>query len=76
VQCILEDMGEWKGVPTIIKCNNQSSMKLPNNPIYHVRSKHIEIQHHFVREKLQSKEIDLMYCNTNVNMVDIFSEPL
>jgi hypothetical protein len=48
---IFEYMGERKGVPTTIKCNNKSSMKLTNNPIYHARSKHIETQHHFVREK-------------------------
>jgi hypothetical protein len=76
LRCILEDMGERKGVPTTIKCDNQSSMKLENNPIYHARSKHIETQHHFVREKIQSKEIDLMYCNTNENMDDIFTKPL
>jgi hypothetical protein len=73
---ILEDMGERQGVPTSIKCDNQSSIKLTNNPIYHARSKHIETQHHFVREKIQSKEIDLMYCNTNDNVVDIFTKPL
>jgi hypothetical protein len=51
-------------------------MKLTNNPIYHAQLKHIETQHHFVRENIQSKEIDLMYFNTNENMVDIFTNPL
>ena len=59
-----------------IKCDNQSSIKLANNLVYHARSKHIEIQHHFVREKMQSKEIDLIYCNTNENVADIFTKPL
>ena len=44
--------------------------------MYHARSKHIEIEHHFVREKMQSKEINLVYCNTNENVVDIFTKPL
>ena len=48
-------MGERKGVPTSIKCDNKISIKLTNNPIYHAKSKHIETQHHFVREKIQSK---------------------
>ena len=43
---ILEDVGEVQSLPTIIKCDNQSSIKLTHNPIYHARSKHIEIQHH------------------------------
>ena len=44
--------------------------------MYHARSKHIEIQYHFVREKMQSKDISLVYCNTNENVADIFTKPL
>jgi hypothetical protein len=51
-------------------------MKLAKNQINHARPKHIETRHHFVKEKIQSKEIDLMYCNTNENMADIFAKPL
>jgi hypothetical protein len=40
--------------------------------MYHARSKHIEAHYHFVREKKQSKEIDLIYCNTNENVAEIF----
>jgi hypothetical protein len=49
---ILEDVGEKQKVPTIIQCDNQSSIKLANNPVYHARSKHIETHYHFVREKI------------------------
>ena len=73
---ILEDMGEEQKAPIVINCDNQSSIKLANNPMYHARTKHIEIQHHFIREKIQSKEIDLIYCNTDENMADIFTKPL
>lgn len=58
------------------KCDNQSSMKLENNPIYHARTKHIEVQHHFVRGKIQSNEIHLVYCNTNGIVADIFTKCL
>ena len=54
----------------------QSAIKLAHNPIYHARSKHIELQYHFVREKIESSEIDLVFCNTKDNMVDIFTKPL
>ncbi len=76
IRRILEDVGETQQAPTIIRCDNQSTIKLENNPIYHARTKHIETQHHFVREKLPSKEIDLSYCNTNENVADIFTKPL
>lgn len=51
-------------------------MKMGNNPIYHAIMKYIEVQHHFVREKIQSNEIHLVYCNTSENVADIFTNPL
>ena len=62
--------------PTVLKCDNKSSIKLAHKQIYHARTKHIEIQHHFVREKIQSNEIDLIYCNTTNNVADMFTKPL
>jgi hypothetical protein len=36
--------------PTMIYCDNQSCIKLSENPVFHDRSKHIEIRYHFVRD--------------------------
>ena len=44
--------------------------------LYHARTKHIELQHHFIREKIESKEIELIYCNTSENVADIFTKPV
>ena len=60
----------------MIKCDNQSSVKMANNLIYHARKNHVDSQFHFVREELQSNEIALMYCNTSENVADIFTKPL
>lgn len=57
---IFEDVGEGQQEPTIIRCDNQSTIKLGNNPICHARSKHIDTQYHYVRENVQSKEISLI----------------
>ena len=73
---ILEDVGNKPMKPTVIKCDNQSTIKLAHNPIYHARTKHIEIQHHFVREKIQWKDVDLIYCNTTDNVASIFTKAL
>ena len=61
---------------TIIKCDNQSSIKLENNRVYHSRTKNVDTQFHFVREKMQSNDISLMYCNISENDADIFTKPL
>ena len=71
LQIILADVEEKQNGPTCINCDNKSAIKLSHNPIYRARSKHIELQHHFVREKIESNEIGLIFCNTNDNVGDI-----
>ena len=43
----------------ILKCDNQSALKLAINPIFHAKSKHIELHYHFIREKVERKEVIL-----------------
>ena len=73
---ILEYVGTQQIEATRIQCDNQSSIKLAHNLVYHARSKHIELHHHFVREKIESQEIELIYCNTSENVADVFTKPV
>ena len=73
---ILADLEEAQSGSTCINCDNHSAIKLAHNPIYHARTKHVELQYHFVREKIESNEIELIFCNTKDNMADIFTKPL
>jgi len=43
--------------------------------VFHINTRHIDTQLHFVREKVQSKEIHLECCNTCDNVADIFTKP-
>jgi hypothetical protein len=76
LQRILSHVEEEKNGPTCINYENQSTIKLSHNPIYHAISKRIELQHHFVRDKIESNEIGLIFCNTNDNVADICTKPL
>ncbi len=49
---------------------------LSKNLVYHARTKHINIQHHFVREKVEQKQVELKYCPTNKMIVDILTKPI
>ena len=62
--------------PTSLLCDNQSSIKIAHNPVFHVRTKHIEVHYHFVREKVLSKEVDLSHVSTGEQVVDILTKPL
>lgn len=62
--------------PTTIHGDNQGSLNLAHNPVYHGRTKHIEVRHHFIREKILSREINLEYVPTGEQLADIFTKAL
>ena len=54
----------------IIKTDSLSAIELAKNPIYHARTKHVDIIYHFVRENLLENKIDLVYENTSTILAD------
>lgn len=59
-----------------LHCNNVGAIKLVKNPIFHARTKHIEISHRFVKERVLNGEISLSYILTNDQPTDILTKPL
>jgi hypothetical protein len=76
LQKLLSDLGQLVDAPIIIYCDNISSILLANNPVYHAKTKHIEVHHHFIREKIIAKEIDLIHVSTKDQVADIFTKAL
>jgi uncharacterized beta-barrel protein YwiB (DUF1934 family) len=62
--------------PTVIHCDNQSCIKLSENPVFHDRSKHIEMRYHFVRDIVQKNILSIQYVSTTEQTADILTKPL
>jgi hypothetical protein len=60
----------------VIYCDNISSILLANNPVYHAKTKHIEVHYHFIKEKILAKEINLIHVNTENQVANIFTKAL
>jgi hypothetical protein len=60
----------------MIYYDNLSSIQLTKNPVFHARTKHIEVHYHFVRECVLSGEVELVYVLTDRQIADIFTKPL
>ena len=71
LRSLLVDLKFVQGKPTIIFEDNQGAVTLSKNQSYHARTQHVDIKHHFVRDKFESGEIILTYCSTNYMLVDM-----
>ena len=61
---------------TDILCDNQSCIKMTENPVFHDKSKHIEIKCHFIWDMVQKGAVKLKYVPTEEQVADVLTKPL
>jgi hypothetical protein len=71
----LRDYG-YKLSKVPLLCDNESVIRMANNPIEHSRIKHIDIRYHFLRDHQQQADIAIDYVSTHNQLADIFTKPL
>ena len=57
-------------------CDNESAIKIAENPVQHSKTKHIEIFHYFIRDHVAKGNIELLHVYTEKQLADIFTKPL
>lgn len=62
--------------PTPIHCDNLGAIQLTSKTIFHARTKHIEIQYHFIRELVKKGIVSLVHCASQEMMADLLTKPL
>ena len=63
-------------LPINLGVDNQGAINLGKNPVYHQRSKHIDIRYHFIRDEISNGSVNLFYISTVDNPSDIFTKPV
>jgi hypothetical protein len=61
---------------TLVYCDNVSAVYLSTNPVQHQRTKHVEINLHFVRDRVAIVEVRVLHVPTTSQFADIFTEGL
>ena len=56
--------------------DNESAIKIVDNPVQHSRTKHIDIHHHFLRDHVAREDIEIFHVGTEKQLADIFTKPL
>ncbi|GJT53090.1 retrovirus-related pol polyprotein from transposon RE1 [Tanacetum coccineum] len=74
LQCLFKDLQLDISRPTPIYCDNASVIALASNPIQHVRTKHIEIDCHFVRDKIKSNHVLPTFIPTRLQAADVLTK--
>lgn len=62
--------------PTTIYCDNQSSIKLSYNPVFHDKSKHFEIDYHFTRQQVEHNTLRVKFISSQEQPADILTKSL
>lgn len=73
---LLHDLHLPSTEPYTIYCDNKSAVYLAHNPSFHERTKHIEIDCHIIREKIQLGLIHLLPISSAAQLADVFTKPL
>ena len=76
LQRILKELGIISNSTMTVLCDNKATISIAKNPVQHDRTKHVEIDRHFIKEKLEGGTIRLMYIPSSRQTTDILTRAL
>lgn len=71
---LLKEIGYALALPTKLWCDNEATLHIASNPVFHERTKHIEIDYHFVRDNIEDGFIAIGHVPTKDQLGDIFTK--
>ncbi|KAM1340841.1 hypothetical protein ACFX2H_039173 [Malus domestica] len=76
IRSVFKDIHQYILVPPSLYCDNLSALALSSNPVFHSKIKHLDTYYHFVREKVQKRDLLVHYIPTEDQVADVFTKGL
>ena len=76
IQSLLTELGVSQSRPPVLWCDNLGATYLSANPVFHARTKHIEIDFHFVRERVAVGALDVHFITSGDQLANVFTKPV
>ena len=76
IKRILEELKFTFSTPLKVYCDNKAAISIAHNPVLHDRTKHIEVDKHFIKEKLNTGIICMTYFPTTEQLADVLTKGL
>ena len=73
---LLQELRFGKDEQTMLICDNQATLHIATNPIFHEMTKHIEVDYHFIIEKIASRCMTTSFVNSSDQLADVFTKSL
>ena len=76
IKAMLDEFKLFTIPPVTLFCDNQSCIKLANNPKMSDNIRHVDLKHHFLRDLIETKKIELKFAPTHQMWADFLTKPL
>ncbi|PON84400.1 hypothetical protein TorRG33x02_198600 [Trema orientale] len=76
LKMLLKELGVNIVQPMKLYCDNKAAISISHNPMFHDRTKHVEVDKHFIKEKIEAGEICIVYLPTSEQVADILTKGL
>jgi hypothetical protein len=73
---LLKEIQVYLATLPVLWCDNINALTLASNPVFHAKTKHIEVDYHFVREKVLNRDILLKFISSHDQVADLFTKGL
>ena len=74
IKRIVQDLGICLSKPMMLLCDNKASIAIANNPVQHDRTKHVEVDRHFIKDHLDKGTISLPFVTSKDQLADVLTK--